>query len=354
MNVVDHLDNIIVCQIPQEDRSERFRVLVLYRASEQYHSGYCSGAEEEATVYSIFSRLYPHPKKFEHLVDETRVGEFFRIVIKLIMAPGNPCQRKMWAQINSHPRDEKIKFYDHLGEDEHVYVIEGAEERPTSVTTLIKKYFPEFDQDDIIAKYYEKWQKYRHPKYFGKTPDEIKIAWEENRIECARLGTELHKTIEAYLNNELEEEPDTKEWGHFKRFWNELLTTKPDYRIYRTEWTIYNEKKTISGSIDAVLMKPNGKVVLLDWKRSKKIESWNDFGHYGLGPFARLIHCNFVHYCIQLNMYRRILETCYGLEVESMFFVVFHPDNESYLLFEVPDMQALVAPVIDNWPNCAA
>lgn len=260
--------------------------------------------------------------------------------------------KNMWSQINSHPRDKQIKFYDRLGEEEHVYVIEGAEGRPTSVTTLIKKYFPEFNQDAVIDKYYDNWQKYNNSKYGGKTKDQIKEYWEKNRIESARLGTELHKAIENYLNRELDEEPNTKEWGHFKRFWGELLATKPGYCIYRTEWTIYNAKKTISGSIDAVVMKPNGKVIILDWKRSKKIEAWNDFGHYGFGPFAKLIHCNFVHYCIQLNMYRRILETCYDLEVEGMFFVVFHPDNETYLLYEAPDLQPIVAPIIDHWPDC--
>ena len=253
----------------------------------------------------------------------------------------------MWAQINSHQRDSAIKFYDHLDDKEHVYTIEGAEDHPISVTTLIKEQFPEFDEDAVIEKYYEKWQKYGNSKYAGMTKEGIKQSWEDNRIECARLGTELHRKIELYLNSELEEEPETKEWGHFKRFWGELLATKPDYCIYRTEWTIYNQKKTIAGSMDAVMMTPSGEVVILDWKRSKKIETWNDFGNYGLGPFAGLIHCNFVHYCIQLNMYKRILETCYGLTVKSMFFVVFHPDNESFLLYEVPSMQDLVAPVVD-------
>lgn len=256
----------------------------------------------------------------------------------------------MWARINAHPRDKQIKFYDRLGDEEHVYVIEGTDRRPTSVTTLIKSYFPQFDQNAVVDKYYERWQTQGHHKYYGLSKQAIKDQWEQNRVECSQLGTELHRSIERYLNEELEEEPDTKEWGHFKRFWGELLATKPGYRIYRLEWPIFNHNKSIAGSIDAVLMTPSGEVILLDWKRAKKIATGNDFGQYGFGPFAGLIYCDYMLYCLQLNMYRRILETCYGLRVKSMFFVVFHPNNESFLLYEVMNMQPLVAPVVDNTP----
>lgn len=252
----------------------------------------------------------------------------------------------MLARKNAHLRDAAIKFYDHFEGREHVYVIDGVVDRPISVTTLIKKNFPEFDTDAVIDRYYDKWQLYGNSKYCGMTKEQIKKSWEDNRVECARLGTEMHKAIEQYLNGELEVEPTTPEFGYFKRFWGEFMAEHPDYEIYRTEWTMYNGKKTVSGSADAIVSTPDGDIIL-DWKRSKKIDTANDFGETGLGAFSHLSNCNYNHYCIQLNCYKYILEHWYGRKVKGMYFLVFHPDNESYLIYEVPSVQELVAPLLD-------
>jgi len=52
-----------------------------------------------------------------------------------------------------------------------------------------------------------------------------------------------------------------------------------------------------------------------------------------------LDHCNYSHYSLQLNVYKRILETRYDLFVSEMFLVILHPDNDSYLLEEVFEMK---------------
>lgn len=243
----------------------------------------------------------------------------------------------------AHPRDAAIEFF----EEGHVYKIEGVEKAPTSVTTVIKNGFPPFDEDEVIDKYFSRWSSSPSNKYYGMTKQEIKDEWERNRVEASALGTEMHRQIELFLNGELDEEPTTIEWNWFKLFWAQFKESNPEASVLRTEWVVYNEKRTIAGSIDAVIATETpGEVVILDWKRSKKIESRNGFGQYGFGPFEGLHDCNFIHYSIQLNMYKRILEASYGLKVRGIYFVVFHPNNDGFLLYEALPMQDLVTPII--------
>lgn len=242
----------------------------------------------------------------------------------------------------THERDSQIEFF----EEGHRYKINGVEKSPTSVTTIIKNNFPAFDEEEVISKQFKRWNSDPTNRYYGMTKQQIKDEWERNRVEASSLGTEMHRQIELFLLGELETEPTTKEWGFFKEFWSQFQRGNPEAYIKRIEWVVFNEKKTVAGSIDAVVSTGvPGEVLILDWKRSKKIESSNGFGKYGSGPFEGLLDCNFIHYSIQLNMYKRILEMSYGLRVKAMFFLVFHPNNDSFLMYEALPMN--VSHVID-------
>src|SRR5690625_4438946 len=98
----------------------------------------------------------------------------------------------MLSRVNSHSRDSAIEFYDELNEREHVYVIQGASEHPKSVTTLIHDYFPHFDSDKVIGKWYNRWQKNPNHKYYGMSREEIKKMWDESGKKASELGTAMH------------------------------------------------------------------------------------------------------------------------------------------------------------------
>jgi len=145
---------------------------------------------------------------------------------------------------------------------------------------------------------------------------------------------------------------DTPEWKYFMKFWNDC---GHDLEPYRSEWEVFTDfidksstqerKIKLCGSIDMVFRrKSDGKFVIYDWKRSKEIKSENPFGN-GLHPLDHLPDTNYWHYTLQLNVYKWILETYYGLEVADLYLVILHPDNPSYrrmrlniLTEEVEDM----------------
>lgn len=235
----------------------------------------------------------------------------------------------MLSQINLDPRDTNITFK----EENHEYTIVGMNRKPISVTTLIHNYFDEFDADAVIRKMMSSanWAK---SKYYGRTPESIKEEWENTKNEASHNGTLMHKSIEQYINNEDVDNPSTKEFGLFMKFWTEFFAQYSMLAPYRTEWLVYDEDVGVAGSIDCVLSDKNGNLVLLDWKRSKEIKLSNRFAK-GKHPFSQYDDCNFTHYSLQLNFYRHILETKYHKNVIFMMLVILHPNQSSYICHPV-------------------
>lgn len=275
---------------------------------------------------------------------------------------------------NSHPRDDKIVFT----EEGHLYDIEGLDKRPISVTTIIHDNFPKFDSDVVISKMM-KSPKWSSSKYYGMTKYEIKKKWSDDGKDASSKGTLMHEDIERYFNKEEVLNPNSVEFSYFLKFWEEFQQVNPGFEPYRTEWLVYDKgvdevsdeskdksavkehdkgmdevcdeskdksadkekdkekdkENAVAGSIDFLLKDKYGRIVIVDWKRSKEIKEENKF-EKGLGVFSHLDNCNFWHYSLQLNIYRHILETRYNKEVVGMYIAVFHPDNSSHITHLIP------------------
>jgi ATP-dependent exoDNAse (exonuclease V) beta subunit len=288
----------------------------------------------------------------------------------------------MLAKLNFHPRDAFVSFE----EERHLYTFQGIEKHPISVTTLIHKFFEKFDADKIIAGMMKK-KNWPMSKYYVLTPEEIKQQWSDNGKKQSGLGTDMHKAIEDYINDDcpykqtkinvipiptieecsaeraveckiptLEQQTkynipilppvafQTKEFEFFLTFWRELTIIYPGIKPYRTEWTVYDIEKMISGNIDLILIDENANLIIIDWKRSKeiKMEGFKDSKgntKKGLGIFSHLDDCNYVHYSLQLNIYRHLLETHYDKRVVDMYLAIFHPINDKRILIPVKRME---------------
>ncbi len=233
------------------------------------------------------------------------------------------------AILNSHDRDKRISF----DEGPHIYTIDG-DSKYMSVTTWNNSHFPEFNADKVINKMIRgrNWAK---NKLYGKTPQEIKNIWEANRDEAASAGTKLHYDIEAYYND-CPNDNDSIEYKYFLEYANKFSYLKP----YRTEWMIWDNELKFAGSIDMVYENPDGTLMIYDWKRSKNIEKFPRFNEYSHTEcISHIPHTNFWHYSLQLNTYKAIIEKNYGKKVTTLMLVCLHPNQKSYELFKVPDLQ---------------
>jgi ATP-dependent exoDNAse (exonuclease V) beta subunit len=247
---------------------------------------------------------------------------------------------KSLLEKNKHERDERIAFE----EKTHTYYVDGSSDGIISVTMIIKEYFPKFDPDIILKK-----MKNKNEKYPNMNDSQIKKLWIENSINASKNGTKLHKLIENYYNS-IENDKSEENLTEFKYFLNFHSTIKNYLEPYRTEWSIFDGQLGLAGQVDMIYKKKDGTYCLYDWKRVKEIKRDNIF-EKGIGKLSDLDNCNYNHYSLQLNIYKRLLETRYDIKISEMFLVILHPENKNYILEKVYDIDKYIDSIFSDLLN---
>ena len=218
-----------------------------------------------------------------------------------------------------------------------------------SVTGFIHSLFPEFNAAKVIDEMMtneKKWLDKKENKYFGMTPDEIMAQWEETRSVAAAEGTFIHENIEKYYNH-AGYDPLSREFTLFRGFEKEHVTNK--LCPFRTEMIVYDKELCITGSIDMLYERGNTKypcyngtsrfqtasepkhLIMCDWKRSKELKKYNPYQSGCVDATFTCGDCNYVHYTIQLCLYKYILEKNYNVIIDEMWLVLLHPNQETFI-----------------------
>lgn len=240
-----------------------------------------------------------------------------------------------YNKTNSHPRDERISFYP----DCHVYTVDGIP--MPSASTIISKFFPEFDSYGKASTLSP-----ANPLY-GLPVDEIVAIWKQRGLEAANKGTFLHEQIEKFFLKQSYNETD--EFHLFQQFIADHQSIKP----YRTEWRIFDTRFNIAGTID--LIASNGTdFEIYDWKRSKKVVDFSGnpiktdkFGGSGVGILSDIPDTSYNRYCLQQSLYRYMLENNYGIKISRMFLIVLYPDYSKYYKVETPYLKDRVESILE-------
>lgn len=279
-----------------------------------------------------------------------------------------PIQLNYLKDVNHHEKDDYITFT----ELNHNYTIGDGKTKFISTTTFIHTLFSPFDADTVITNMMNS-KKWSLSKYYGMTREEIKRKWSNKARQSSMEGTGLHQYVELFMNqcstrpllpgnshthrellemyeNENREQfseiYNTREWSHFLQF----VANYPNLKPYRTEWMIYDEECKIAGSIDMVYMNEDGTLSIYDWKRCLTIEKTSGWNKYGIEECVNhLPDTNFWHYSLQLNIYKRILEKNYGMNISQLFLVKLHPDNKSgsFELIKLPFLRDEVSSLFE-------
>ena len=224
-----------------------------------------------------------------------------------------------------HKHDKHITF----DEGPHIYTIDG-DSSFTSVTTWNHSHFHEFNSDKVIDKMMAS-PKWPTNAYYGKTKQEIKDMWKQNGMASSAAGTKMHYDIECFYNNN-KVENDSVEFSYFMKFHN----SNPNLKAYRTEWMVFDKELKLAGSIDMIYENEDGTLDICDWKRSKQIKKYNPWQSATTKCIEHLPDCNFWHYTLQLNTYKYLLEKNYGKKIKNMYLICLHPNNDSYIKYNVP------------------
>ena len=259
-------------------------------------------------------------------------------------SPKMPLHWQSLAYKNEHERDKCIVF----DEPTHTYTVNGTYQGYISCTGFLHEFFGHFDPVETIRKM-KASPRWPQSKYYGMSDEDIMALWSASGKSASESGTAMHLAIEQYLNDAhdeiVPEVMQTKEWEYFMDFWKEH---GGDLEPYRTEWEVWAEEIKLAGSIDMIFRrKSTGDFLIYDWKRSREIRTDNKF-QTGLGPVSHLPDCNYWHYALQLNVYRWMLQTHYGMKITELAILVFHPENKGYKRYKLPLLEDEVAGMIES------
>ena len=250
----------------------------------------------------------------------------------------------------SFVQDKDIEFF----AKEHIYVYKKFIQLK-AVSEVISMFFRKFDSIG--------WS---HKKALvnGVSQRYQLEQWDCKGAESREVGTYLHEQIHKYFikknpdfiyhfiyNGEVIKEDKrvdiSKEYGYFKKFLNEEKIIP-----FRTEWQIFDPVLRIAGTID-FLSRNDREFDLYDWKRSDKIDRNATVWHYGINGLESVPDTRYYHYCLQLNMYKYILEKNYNIAINKMYLVVLHPVYNTYQKIEVPTMTNVVNSIIEYYQTIA-
>lgn len=177
----------------------------------------------------------------------------------------------------------------------------------TSCTTFVKYFFTPFDKIGIANDLTT-----NKPKYIHMTPQELVAEWNKAAIE----GTLVHEEIERFIKDGVKPTHPKSEVA--VKWIKEYLIEIGRYEIF-SEVFVYSKELALAGTIDLLIYdKLKGTYKIVDWKTNKRIDTKSFDNRTGHQEATRnLMDCNFIHYSIQLSLYRYILENYYGLTMNG-------------------------------------
>jgi hypothetical protein len=226
-------------------------------------------------------------------------------------------------------------------ETAHKYFIDGKESAKYSVTGLINKYKPKFEED--------KWARIK-AKSLNISVDEMKFIWAEKNLYSTTLGTELHRLIECVYTNEsykFENDKIRLSIGEeaYKVFSNHLCAITKHFKSFYIQTRDYlqpvaNELAVgdirdtrVCGTLDMLAYnKQESCFEIYDFKTNKSITYNSTYKEKYNKPLDDLEVCEFNTYCLQLSIYKYIIEKYTSLKIKNLYIVWFNADNTDFKL----------------------
>lgn len=180
----------------------------------------------------------------------------------------------------------------------------------TSVTRVIEKFCPEFNDREQAAKSSQN----QTSKWYGIDIEEILQIWEGERNRSTDVGHRYHNKMEFKAINLGSKKHRGKVIKIIPTPFINGVKTALDQKLtdgVYPEHIIYNEKIGVCGQSDLVFV-ADGFVDISDYKTVKemKLQSWKPtFGPSKkmLAPVDNLEDCNFFHYALQLSIYLKLI-----------------------------------------------
>lgn len=237
-------------------------------------------------------------------------------------------------------------------DDVHTYTNMKTNTKYQSVTTRIEEYKEEFN-----AAYWSKYKALKNSGYrvnpsmtikqleamiskavLKETPEELLEQWKETNIKGVTNGSEIHWKAELMAQNKKENSNSDTITFMLQKFFND----HPNYVTVKTEMIVANDEKNLAGQVDLLVYDiKEDEFIIIDWKTDKKIDYENVYQNL-LPPLEDLQDTEINKYGIQLNLYKRIIETTSDIKISKMFIVWLKDTNSVYHKIEIPNMDKYI------------
>jgi len=248
------------------------------------------------------------------------------------------------ARKHPMPREDRITF----DEATHTYKVDN-QTVPRSVTGFLHEYASEFDPKSAVTamKNGRDWEAKKAALAsmgVGAEEDILRMWARSGEVARAR-GHLLHWQAEQMCNGLEIEEPHSPEFKQARIAYQVLLLDR-GYSPYRAESNLFHCGLVLAGQPDLLMTDQRGEIVIVDWKRSKSMKFENAHGSLKY-PLEHIPDSNFWLYSLQLNTYRLMLETEYGMPVSDMILAVCHPEIDGPRLIACPRMDEEMRRIVE-------
>ena len=193
-------------------------------------------------------------------------------------------------------------------DEKHIYFDVTTKERYTSVTTLIGKYQPQFDEIFMSRKCAERdirkgWTKLS----VTERQQELLAQWKEKNVTVSDNGTRLHLMIEEFLMGVNSYEESIRKYNLTAQevtYLDYVISLNfHDYDLLICEDLLYNKKYKRAGQSDIVTIH-QGRINIDDWKFNSKPLTWEGYnGQKMLYPLHHLQSSKLHTYQLQTSIY---------------------------------------------------
>ena len=255
--------------------------------------------------------------------------------------------------INSILIWEKFNCYNFV-ESSHQYFYN---EKPVkySVTQFISRFFKPFDSIGISKRYAEK---------HGLDQQSVLMEWKKNSNISSTSGTIIHSFLENAkrgktfdidysqadklgIRKEVEERVNIllpQAIDFHRDTLNRLFPIKLEYTV--------GVEDVIAGNIDMLCWNEKAKEIQIwDYKNLKSLNlERNTYTKNCFYPFQNYMDTNYIHYSIQLNTYKEILERILNIKIGGCYLVIFNYNDPSvgFQVVNCLDVQNECKEALDN------
>lgn len=158
------------------------------------------------------------------------------------------------------------------------------------------------------------------------------INTEERQSPSSIRGMKIHKNMEKCIRGTPLSENDKDSKALMNVFYK-IVSRHKDFTTILPEFSIINNNLRIGGRLDLLLT--NGKeCIIVDWKICKNMGEIRKLSDNN--PLCRYPDCKYSRWCVQLNMYRQLVEESLGLKTVSLYVGVVNPKTHISKLKKIP------------------